>query len=173
MPITRITSRDLIRTVAKRWLEQYRIDIRNKPKGNHASVYNRLRRLNPETATTEEVTAIIGNSSWTAIMCDGHEHERALYVDDAFEIDNGDYSSHVCRACVERMARDMGILQQADPSLTGSVYTAVHEPPGSLIGGWHIHRNDPGEVVTHILAQGMGESEAHACVEALNRLAGG
>jgi hypothetical protein len=53
-------------------------------------------------------------------------------------------------------------------------YTMRHEPPGSLIGGWHIYRQDPDDQgVYHILGQGLDEDEARACVGALNALAEG
>jgi len=54
----------------------------------------------------------------------------------------------------------------------GTKYETKFEPPGSLIGGWHIHRTDqvPDGETTYILAQGLDEDEAKACLTALTAL---
>lgn len=58
----------------------------------------------------------------------------------------------------------------AHPPRDYPVYTMRHEPPGSLIGGYHIYRQDPDENCYHILAQGLNEEEARTCVTALNAM---
>jgi hypothetical protein len=59
----------------------------------------------------------------------------------------------------------------AHPPRDYPIYTMRHEPPSSLIGGWHIYRQDPGESCYHILGQGLDQDEARVCVQALNELA--
>jgi hypothetical protein len=59
----------------------------------------------------------------------------------------------------------------AHPPRDYPIYTTRQNPPGSLIGGHHVYRQDPGENVYHVLAQGLDEDEARACVLALNEMA--
>jgi hypothetical protein len=65
------------------------------------------------------------------------------------------------------------------PVTTGSplprsrpVYTMVRRgrTAAGPIGGWHVYRNDPGESMTYVLARGLSEDEARACVCALNEM---
>ena len=69
MPIEVFTERGMIRTVAERWLKQYR-GYERDPAWPLRDVGERLAALDLETATKEQVDAIIGNSSWTNIHCD-------------------------------------------------------------------------------------------------------
>lgn len=107
------TQRDLIRSVAARWRQQYepftnddkplfsvrngyREPIREKP------IAEKLDALDKETATAADVAAIIGNESWTRLTCDecGKDTDAVLTVGQ-----EPDYESHtasLCRSCVER-----------------------------------------------------------------------
>ena len=72
----RTTTRDKIRGVCKRWYNNYHNDdgwksnYQGKGVLDKRIVYDKLCRLNLETATAEDVEAIIGNSTWTDIQCD-------------------------------------------------------------------------------------------------------
>jgi hypothetical protein len=61
-----ISARNDLRTVAERWMKQY-------PEGagdDKRAIGQKLAALNPETATPQEVAAIIGNTSWVGFKCD-------------------------------------------------------------------------------------------------------
>lgn len=75
-----ITQRTLIRSVVARWNGQY-------PPGDHIVTFSdgrsvkeireKLAALDTETATHEEVSAIIGNDSWTRLDECGECREKA------------------------------------------------------------------------------------------------
>lgn len=59
-----LTEREQIRSVAAEWKRQY-------PDGSCDAVYKQLSGLDVETATADDVAAIIGNRSWvTEHECD-------------------------------------------------------------------------------------------------------
>ena len=58
----KVTQRDLIRAVAKRWCEQYG--------EREPAILTRLESLDLETATCADVAEIIGNEFWTIVGCD-------------------------------------------------------------------------------------------------------
>ena len=68
-----ITERDMIRSVAERFREQYR-DVDNgllPPGWDPRYISARLERLDLETATAEEVAGVIGRVGWTSERCQG------------------------------------------------------------------------------------------------------
>lgn len=107
------TQRDTIRAVASRWRQQYEpfTDDRpmfswrtgvTSPPLNKKQIAENLDDLDGETATPEDVAAIIGNESWTRLTCDecGKDTDAVLTVGQ-----EPDYESHtasLCRSCVER-----------------------------------------------------------------------
>lgn len=107
------TQRDTIRAVASRWRQQYEpfTDDRpmfswrtgvTSPPLNKKQIAEKLDDLDGETATPEDVAAIIGNESWTRLTCDecGKDTDAVLTVGQ-----EPDYESHtasLCRSCVER-----------------------------------------------------------------------
>lgn len=78
-----ITTRDKIRDVAECWKQQYCASdgwwvVYGNPQPD--VIYERLLAL-PDTATERDVAAIIGNDSWTRLMCDECGHNvNALVV---------------------------------------------------------------------------------------------
>lgn len=64
--MTVTTERDRIRAVAERWLNQYPVDGERTLR-SHRTILAKLQAMNPETATSAEVEAVIGNESWTTV----------------------------------------------------------------------------------------------------------
>lgn len=67
-----VTKRDVIKKVAARWHEAY---FDEKGRGDYygedkPEIYAELLGLHLDTCTEDEVTAIIGNDSWTELRCD-------------------------------------------------------------------------------------------------------
>jgi hypothetical protein len=106
------TQRDLIRSVATRWRQQYEPFTHDTPlfsvRNGHRQVIPKkeiaasLEALDKETATAADVAAIIGNESWTRLTCDecGKDTDAVIMVGQ-----EPDYESHtasLCRSCVER-----------------------------------------------------------------------
>ena len=72
-----ITKRDVIRSVADRWLAAFskRID----EGGEHSAILARLRTLDLETASEADVGLVIGGSGWCELKC-AECHEPADQV---------------------------------------------------------------------------------------------
>lgn len=91
-----ITQRMKIRGVAEAWRRQY-----GNAGGLHPGVRERLDALDKENATATDVSAIIGNSSWTDIRC----NECGTYVERAVQVgEPPDWESATALIC-ERCAR--------------------------------------------------------------------
>lgn len=99
-----VYERDLIRGVAERWRLNYEHGGEWKPpksslyRFDARAIYNALSALDAETATTADVTAIIGNDSWTKLTC----NECRLQVSDVVEFDIDEESFAVCRDCLRK-----------------------------------------------------------------------
>ena len=94
----KVTQRDLIRTADKRWRDQY-WNTRDLDKSRKALA---LTQLDKDTATEEDVTRIIGNRSWTQLICDecGTEVESVVCIGGKPEVSRK--SRYICKPCVER-----------------------------------------------------------------------
>lgn len=99
-----VTGKDRAATAAKRWLETYdgRLDTRGGSKNNphkftRGEILESLRALGP-APTPSQVTAVIGNTSWTEIQCQAC---RCFVADTihAQEVDGID----ICLDCLRRM----------------------------------------------------------------------
>ena len=90
-----ITERDLIRNVLDSWCAQYPEKI-----GENYQIMKKLMDLNRETATSEEVNAIIGNETWTSINCDqcGKYVSLAVIVGQEPDVDSN--TVIVCDRCL-------------------------------------------------------------------------
>lgn len=109
------TQRELIRTVAANWRRAYGPDFsdlhfsRHVDKSRHPltkkQIMERLDALDGETATAEEVNAIIGNKLWTRLVCDecGREDADAVLVVGE-EPDYDSCTASLCRSCVQQAA---------------------------------------------------------------------
>jgi len=112
-----ITQRDLIRGVAYSWGKQYARHMEKDPEyglatgESYMSIHLELLALNSETATAEDVEAIIGNGSWTGLKC----NECGKYPVSVIQVgDEPDYESstaHLCALC----ARDAAALMVDQP----------------------------------------------------------
>lgn len=107
-----ITKRQLINSVAARWKRQYF----HGPKGWAITAggksddrYKRLKDL-PQDATEDQVMGIIGNDSWTRIVCD--ECERS--VDSAVQLgEPPDYESATAVVCLDCLKAAAALLEGA------------------------------------------------------------
>lgn len=90
-----VTARGLIRGVYAAWTRQYKADRQD--------VAERLLSIDFETATADDIEAIIGNRSWTNIRCNEcgkEELEAAVHFDD-----DDEYSYiRLCRDCIDDAA---------------------------------------------------------------------
>jgi hypothetical protein len=93
-----ITSRKRIRGVAAAWKKQY---PKAEPGSKWANIEAELRALDVETATAEDVEAIIGNRSWTRTFCNVCEEEKETIVRLG---DVPDYESSTLYACEDCLA---------------------------------------------------------------------
>jgi hypothetical protein len=93
-----VHKRALIANVAANWKAQYYTKNGWSVGGlEKEGIYNRLRTL-PPNATEEQVTAIIGNQSWTRNACDQCKRDTEVVV----EVGQApDYDSATARLCVQ------------------------------------------------------------------------
>lgn len=107
-PFEIVTERDEIRTVASRWRAQYRHgDGTWVPTmfGDSEKTYTDLIALDLETATPDDIAAVIGNTSWVDMICDAcHEEVRAVALFDVY----GEYSFRLCKACLTQAGEALG-----------------------------------------------------------------
>jgi hypothetical protein len=112
-----ITKRTKIRDVPGRYRRMYwREDHgwqevrkgRGLPVMSSELVYDRLKHLDVETCSEEDIAGIIGNDSWTMIRCDecGRSVERAVVFGSGRE-----GCSLVCHDCI---AKAVGLLEGND-----------------------------------------------------------
>lgn len=104
-----VTRRAEIRTVAARWKEQYHPGERwGECLGGAQEIHRKLLALDPETATREQVDAIIGNASWTEIRCTGCQRD----VDAAVELGElPDYESATIVLCAGCLSLAVTVLK--------------------------------------------------------------
>ena len=102
-----ITTRDEIRTVAQRWHDVYLNESSYYRTPDRLLIYERLLELDVEVATEADVTAIIGNSSWTDL---GTCHECGqpvgkIGLELGAEQDHEYVGPVLCRGCAEMVGR--------------------------------------------------------------------
>lgn len=106
----KITQRDLIKSVAIRWRNQY-FDM----PAEKSSIYAALLLLDKEKAAALDVKNIIGNDSWTALSC----HECGQYVEEVMSLgQEPDYESHTANVCFPCLCKAMETFK---PNHEGSV----------------------------------------------------
>lgn len=94
-----ITQRDRIRGAAANWRRQY---------PGERKKYNQLRALDTETATAEQVAAIISNTSWTSLTCDECEQEVTTVVEGRAE----PYGRSPATVCADCLRQAVALLPQ-------------------------------------------------------------
>ena len=102
-----ITIRDVIRGVAGRWKKQYFTrqggEWRETISGNSRVTYQRLCALDTETCTAGDVAEVIGNTSWTNLICDECKSERlewVLCVGEAPDYESN--TAYLCARCLQQ-----------------------------------------------------------------------
>jgi hypothetical protein len=83
-----LTKRQVIRDVPKRWKQQY-------PNGKEGK-YEKLIAAKP--LSKKKVDAIIGNNSWTELICDQCRKDVPLVV----LLDSSEYSNSICEQCLNK-----------------------------------------------------------------------
>jgi hypothetical protein len=98
-----VTRRQIILGVARRWKAQYRDDIAKKSVsyGPHRGlIYEKLLRLDLSTCTADDVDVVIGNHSWTILICDGCDKDVEAAVTVGEEPDYESSTATLCEACL-------------------------------------------------------------------------
>ena len=65
-----ITERSRIKTVAERWDAQYGPEFRPTLSGSPKTISEKLHALNLSKVSAKTVNKIIGNDTWTRLVCD-------------------------------------------------------------------------------------------------------
>ena len=78
-------------------------------------IWEQLKGLDPETATAEEVAAIIGNTSWTRLDCSECGNDDGAVVQLGDEPDYESRTVFVCRACANAA---VAMLDEAQRTLS-------------------------------------------------------
>lgn len=97
-----ISQRSLIREVCNRWRRQYEPFV--GVSHDKFVIYEKLKALDLETCSVEDVTAAIGNSSWTRLKCAecGKEVDWVLQVGEPPDYESA--TANLCRDCVRKVA---------------------------------------------------------------------
>lgn len=105
-----LTKRDKIKNVISKWEGSYYnfrrdewLDIRQ---GSSKDTYDKLLTLNLNTCSEDDVSNIIGNGSWTQIICNEciDSVERAYILVDQ----NGDDVGCLCKKCLKKALEELG-----------------------------------------------------------------
>jgi hypothetical protein len=100
-----ITERDLIRDVVKRWELQYpeeKVQQFKYPHLNFNDICNSLKKLNLETCSAQDIENIIGNESWTRILCDGCGQNVTWVIQLGQDPDYESNTVHLCKECFKK-----------------------------------------------------------------------
>lgn len=94
-----ITKRELIDSIAERW-ESWCLRHRVLQMEDKAYKYRLLKAL-PATATEDDIAKIIGNESWTRLVCDecGRKVDALVTIGQAPAIDSA--TANVCVDCLK------------------------------------------------------------------------
>ncbi|MEW6006133.1 MAG: hypothetical protein AB1695_12545 [Stygiobacter sp.] len=97
-----ITERDIIKNIRKMWRKQYSAnDISLTPQLK--KIYEKLKKLDLNKATAKEINKIIGNESWTNVVC----NECYNYVNLAVEFGDDSESFIVCTDCLAEVWKEI------------------------------------------------------------------
>jgi hypothetical protein len=99
-----ITERDLIRTVADRWAEQYETGYYSTHKDKQ-DILARLRALDKETCSADDVNKIIGNKSWTRRHCSECREHTNWAIQVGEEPDYESATATLCRSCFDKAVK--------------------------------------------------------------------
>ena len=96
-----VTERELIKSVVSRWDKQYG----SKRWGDDKLlILERLRQLDLDTASADEINSIIGNSSWTTERCSqcGGYNLPVVVVGEVPDYESS--TATLCRQCFDKAA---------------------------------------------------------------------
>ena len=108
----RITERDRILTVAERWDAQYSINIEGVPprpdtplaiEDTARQISERLHKMNLKRVKASTVNKVIGNVSWTRVVCEECEQEVAQVV--VLYGSGSDTAIEICESCLNLAKR--------------------------------------------------------------------
>lgn len=108
-----ITQRNLIKNIAKMWKQAYC----NKKNGwqtllirdNTKDIYDSLLKLDLNTCSNEDVSNIIGNCSFTLIVCDECRRGVKEVVQIGEKEDFGSRTCDLCLSCLHKAMKKMGV----------------------------------------------------------------
>lgn len=111
-----LTKRHLIQAVADRWKSQYApfkdgpmplFSVRNNLRKPlmPAEVYAALEALDKDTATEQQVTDIIGNDSWTRLVCDCCKNDVSAIMELGDAPDYESRTIYICQQCLKTAAQ--------------------------------------------------------------------
>jgi hypothetical protein len=103
------TTRTQIREVAAAWRRQYG---GWDPQSDKAAIGRKLDALDTETATAEDVLAIIGNNSWTRLTCDECEKDVSAVI----QVGDADRDYRVMDLCAECLRAAAALVDSGAPS---------------------------------------------------------
>jgi hypothetical protein len=92
-----ITRRDVIRNGIRSFIKNY---SSSKYQNKWLDVANKLSTLDPETCAKEDVNDIIGNNSWTSLLCHECCEDCDVVVQLGQEPDYESMTANVCADCL-------------------------------------------------------------------------
>ena len=101
------TERDQIRTVADRWANQYQNSTNEQLK----LITYKLRALDLETVSVQEIIEIIGNDSWTRLVCT----ECGFRISHTKIVEIGEepgYDSATVNLCLEHVKEALALIKK-------------------------------------------------------------
>ena len=96
-----ITERSQIKSVAERWDAVYGPEFRPVVSGSSKEKSDKLHALNLNKVSANTVNKIIGNDTWTVLIC----HECAVKVKKivVFYGSDGDHAHQICEPCATKV----------------------------------------------------------------------
>jgi hypothetical protein len=101
-----ITERDLIKKVPDRWYEQY-APFDSQFTVDKLSTYEKLKKLDTALCTANDVYSIIGNSSWTTMICDNCKEITSWIIRIGEEPDYDSHTVCLCKNCLKLVAKEL------------------------------------------------------------------
>lgn len=105
-----ITQRNLIMTVCDNWRNQYRgcdnpDDDQSTYGQDKREIYLKLKGLDLQSCSADDVNEIIGNSSWTIMTCNECEAETDWVIEVGNPPDYESRTARLCRKCAASVAK--------------------------------------------------------------------
>lgn len=97
-----ITERSRIKTVAEQWDAQYAPEFRPTASGSSKTISEKLHALNLSKVSAATVNKIIGNDSWTRIVCDECQKPVTKVVV-LYHPGDGSAAFEICESCATKV----------------------------------------------------------------------